>query len=96
MLRQCSDREVLDDLLRVRVDDVDRVARAVGDVDARKRTEGGAGEHVHAVLGVDVGWACRDVEDGVVERDRRRRRTSSSAVQEKTEPCSDEGDHNRA
>ena len=54
VLRQCADRELPDDLQAARVDDVDRVAVAVRDVDARECASRGAAEHVRTVRGIDV------------------------------------------
>ena len=86
MLRQRADREVLDDLVRARVDHVDGVAVAVRHVDARQRAARGAGQHVRAVVGVDVpcgvardragrrapaAWIARHVGDELAQRSAR-------------------------
>ena len=54
VLWQRADGEVLDDPVGVRVDHVDGVALAVRDVDERLRGSRRAGQHVRAVVGVDV------------------------------------------
>ena len=54
VLRQRADREVVDDLVRGRVDHVDGVARAVRYVDARRRLGRGRAEHSGVVVGIEV------------------------------------------